>query len=147
MKDTWLKIILIFSLAVNFSVLGALGYPLAKQYWENTTEPSARQEIPPQDVPPQVMQSRSAFRKRMLNETSLLSFLWHSLRKGKKSRIKFRPSQIFREKSSRLSLTRFLRKQPQCLLNKESSISLTLREGCARANVAKVPGLGVEEGE
>ena len=68
MKDTWLKIILIFSLAVNFSVLGALGYPLAKQYWGNKTEPSALQEIPPQDVPPQVLQSRSAFRKKMLRE-------------------------------------------------------------------------------
>jgi hypothetical protein len=68
MKDTWLKIILIFSLAVNFSVLGALGYTLAKQYWGNRTESPVLQEIPPQDVPPQVRQSRSAFRKRMLQE-------------------------------------------------------------------------------
>ena len=68
MNDTWLKIILIFSLAVNFSVLGALGYPLAKQYWGNRSEPSALQETPLQDVSPQVLQSRSAFRKRMLQE-------------------------------------------------------------------------------
>ena len=68
MKDTWLKIIFIFSLAVNFSVLGALGYPLAKQYWGNRTEPPVLQEIPPEDVPSQVLQSRSAFRKRMLQE-------------------------------------------------------------------------------
>jgi len=68
MNDTWLKIILIFSLAVNFSVLGALGYPLAKQYWGNRSEPSALQETPLQDVSAQVLQSRSAFRKRMLQE-------------------------------------------------------------------------------
>jgi uncharacterized membrane protein len=68
MKDTWLKIILIFSLAFNCAVLGAIGYPLAKQYWRNRTEPPVLQEIPPENVPPQVLQSRSAFRKRMLQE-------------------------------------------------------------------------------
>ena len=68
MKDTWLKIIFIFSLAVNFSVLGALGYPLAKQYWGNRVESPVLQEIPPEDVPPQVLQSRSDFRKRILRE-------------------------------------------------------------------------------
>jgi len=68
MKDTWLKIILIFSLAFNCAVLGAIGYPLAKQYWRNRTEAPVLQEIPPENVPPQVLQSRSAFRKRMLQE-------------------------------------------------------------------------------
>jgi len=68
MKETWLKIILIFSLAVNFSVLGALGYPLAKQYWGTRTEPAALQEIPPQDVPPQVLQSRADFQKKLRQE-------------------------------------------------------------------------------
>ena len=68
MKDTWLKIILIFSLAFNCAVLGAIGYPLAKQYWGNRTEPPVLQEVPPENVPPQVLQSRSAFRKRMLQE-------------------------------------------------------------------------------
>jgi uncharacterized membrane protein len=68
MKDTWLKIIFIFSLAFNCAVLGAIGYPLAKQYWKIRTEPTVLQEIPPESVPPQVLQSRSAFRKRMLQE-------------------------------------------------------------------------------
>ena len=68
MKDTWLKIILIFSLAVNFAVLGAIGYPFAKQYWGSRTEPPSLKDIPVEEVPPQVLQSRSAFRKKMLQE-------------------------------------------------------------------------------
>ncbi len=68
MKDTWLKIILIFSLAVNFAVLGALGYPLAKQYWGNRTELPAIQEIQSKDVPSQVLQSRSDFQKKLWQE-------------------------------------------------------------------------------
>ena len=68
MKDTGLKIILVFSLAVNCAVLGAIGYPLAKQYWGNRTESPVLEEIPIEAVPPQVLQSRSAFRNRMLQE-------------------------------------------------------------------------------
>jgi hypothetical protein len=68
MKDTWLKIILIFSLAFNGAVLGAIGYPLAKQYWGNRAEAPVQQEIPPEAVPSHVLQSRSAFQKRMLQE-------------------------------------------------------------------------------
>jgi hypothetical protein len=68
MKDTWLKIILIFSLAFNCAVLGAIGYPLAKQYWGNRTEVPVLQDIPPENVPPQVLQSRSAFQKSMVQE-------------------------------------------------------------------------------
>jgi hypothetical protein len=68
MKDIWLKIILIFSLAVNCAVMGTLGYPLAKQYWGNRSEPSALQEIPSQDVSPQVLQSRADFQNKLQQE-------------------------------------------------------------------------------
>ena len=68
MKDTGLKIILVFSLAVNCAVLGAIGYPLAKQYWGNRTESPVLGEIPREAVPPQVLQSRSAFQKSMVQE-------------------------------------------------------------------------------
>jgi hypothetical protein len=54
--------------------------------------------------------------------------------------------QTFREKFSRLSLNRFLRKQLQCPLSRDGCISQIFREGCARANVAEARGLAVEEG-
>ena len=68
MKDTWLKSILIFSLAVNCAVLGAIGYPLARQYWGNRTELPALREMSSEAVPLQVLQSRSAFRERIRQE-------------------------------------------------------------------------------
>jgi hypothetical protein len=68
MKDTWLKTILVFSLAVNCAVLGAVGYPLARQYWANRIEQPVLREMPSEDVPPQVLQSRSAFRERISQE-------------------------------------------------------------------------------
>ena len=68
MKDTWLKISFIFSLAVNCAVLGALGYPLARQYWTGGSEPARIPEIPAEKVSSQVLQSREDFRNRLWQE-------------------------------------------------------------------------------
>jgi hypothetical protein len=68
MKDTWLKIIFIFSLAVNCAVLGALGYPLARQYWVSGKEPARIPEMPAENIPAQVLQSRADFRNRLWQE-------------------------------------------------------------------------------
>ena len=70
MKDTWLKISFIFSLAVNCAVLGALGYPLARQYWISGSEPARIPEMPAEQCPPQVLQSRADFRNRLWQERS-----------------------------------------------------------------------------
>ena len=70
MKDTWLKISFIFSLAVNCAVLGALGYPLAQQYWISGSEPARIPEMPAEKFPPQVLQSRAEFRNRLWQERS-----------------------------------------------------------------------------
>jgi len=70
MKDTWLKISFIFSLAVNCAVLGALGYPLARQYWVSGSEPARIPEMPAEQSPPQVLQSRADFRNRLWQERS-----------------------------------------------------------------------------
>lgn len=68
MNNTWLKIILIFSLAINGAVLVAVGYPFARQYWGNRNKPFVQQDIPFKDVPPQVLQSRLEFRNRLRQE-------------------------------------------------------------------------------
>jgi Spy/CpxP family protein refolding chaperone len=68
MKDTWLKISFIFSLAVNCAVLGALGYPLARQYWGIGRGPARIPEMPAENVPAQVLQSREDFRNRLWQE-------------------------------------------------------------------------------
>jgi hypothetical protein len=68
MNNTWLKIILIFSLAINGAVLVAVGYPFARQYWGNQTKPFVQQDLPFKDVPPQVLQSRLEFRNRLRQE-------------------------------------------------------------------------------
>ncbi len=68
MNNTWLKLILVFSLAINGAVLVAIGYPLARQYWGNQTKPLVWQEMQFKDVPPQVLQSRLEFRNRIRQE-------------------------------------------------------------------------------
>ena len=68
MKDTWLKISFIFSLAVNCAVLGALGYPLARQYWVSGGEPARLPEMPSENISGQVLQSRADFRNRLWQE-------------------------------------------------------------------------------
>jgi len=68
MKDTWLKISFIFSLAVNCAVLGALGYPLARQYWVSGSESARIPEMPAENVSAQVLQSREDFRSRLWQE-------------------------------------------------------------------------------
>jgi len=70
MKDIWLKSCFIFSLAVNFAVLGALGYPLARQYWGERVETARIPEMPDTAFPPQVLQSRADFRNRLRQERS-----------------------------------------------------------------------------
>jgi len=65
MKDTWLKISFIFSLAVNCAVLGALGYPLARQYWGRGMEQAQLPEMPDEKFSAQVLQSRADFRDRL----------------------------------------------------------------------------------
>ena len=72
MKDTWLKICFIFSLAVNCAVLGALGYPLARQYWMSGSEPARIPEMPAENVPAQVLQSREDFRRRLWQEQPVM---------------------------------------------------------------------------
>jgi hypothetical protein len=68
MKGIWLKISFIFSLAVNCAVLGALGYPLARQYWTDGKEPAPIPGMPAENIPAQVLQSRADFRSRLWQE-------------------------------------------------------------------------------
>jgi hypothetical protein len=65
MKDTWLKISFIFSLAINCAVLGAIGYPLARQYWGRAPVQAQLPEMPGEHFSPRVLQSRADFRDRL----------------------------------------------------------------------------------
>jgi Spy/CpxP family protein refolding chaperone len=65
MQNTWLKISFIFSLAVNCAVLGALGYPLARQYWGRGMQQAQLPEMPDEKFSPQVLQARADFRDRL----------------------------------------------------------------------------------
>ncbi len=53
MKNTWIKILLIFSLSLNLAVLGVLGYSVAKQYRGNKMEPPSLAGIPSDELSPE----------------------------------------------------------------------------------------------
>jgi hypothetical protein len=68
MNNKWLKVLFIFSLTVNGAVLGALGYSIARQYFETGSESSVVPGCSPEFFPPQVLSSRADFQKRLFEE-------------------------------------------------------------------------------
>ncbi len=65
MNSKWLKVLFIFSLAVNGAVLGALGYSIARQYFATSSEPSLIPGCSSDFFSPQMLASRAEFEKRL----------------------------------------------------------------------------------
>jgi len=79
MYNKWLKVALIFSLAVNVAILGAFGYPVARQYFKAGSETALIPGYSLENIPSQVLSSRAAFEKGLFEERALVQLQQNEL--------------------------------------------------------------------